>query len=84
MNKVDTNKLSLPQRVYLVGIGGVSMSGIAEHLHAKGHHVCGSDRTPNDYTKRLEKLGIDVQMESASVSGFDLVVKTSAVKDDHK
>ena len=83
MNKVDTNKLSLPQRVYLVGIGGVSMSGIAEHLHAKGHHVCGSDRTPNDYTKRLQKLGIDVQRESASVSGFDLVVKTSAVKDDH-
>ena len=83
MNKIDTNKLSLPQHVYLVGIGGVSMSGIAEHLHAKGHHVCGSDRTPNDYTKRLQSLGVDVQRESASVAGFDLVVKTSAVKNDH-
>lgn len=84
MNKIDTNKLSLPQRVYLVGIGGVSMSGIAEHLHLLGHHVCGSDRTPNDYTKRLQSLGVDVQRESESVAGFDLVVKTSAVKDDHK
>ncbi len=84
MNKIDTNKLSLPQRVYMVGIGGVSMSSIAEHLHLLGHHVCGSDRTPNDYTKRLQSLGVDVQRESASVAGFDLVVKTSAVKDDHK
>ena len=83
MNKIDTNKLSLPQHVYLVGIGGVSMSGIAEHLHLLGHHVCGSDRTPNDYTKRLQSLGVDVQRESASVAGFDLVVKTSAVKNDH-
>ena len=84
MNKVDTNKLSLPQNVYLVGIGGVSMSGIAEHLISKGHHVCGSDRTPNDYTKHLQSLGVQVQSESTSVAGFDLVVKTSAVKDDHK
>ena len=83
MNKIDTNKLHLPQRVYLVGIGGVSMSGIAEHLVSKGHHVCGSDRTPNDYTKRLQTLGVHVQTESASVAGFDLVVKTSAIKADH-
>ena len=84
MNKIDTNKLHLPQRVYMVGIGGVSMSGIAEHLRLLGHHVCGSDRTPNDYTKRLQTLGVQVQTESASVAGFDLVVKTSAIKDDHK
>ncbi len=83
MNKIDTNKLHLPQRVYMVGIGGVSMSGIAKHLRLLGHHVCGSDRTPNDYTSHLQSLGVQVQRESSSVAGFDLVVKTSAVKDDH-
>lgn len=83
MNKIDTNKLHLPQRVYMVGIGGVSMSGIAQHLHLLGHHVCGSDRTQNEYTAILQKLGVEIQGERASVAEYDLVVKTSAVKDDH-
>lgn len=76
-------KLCLPQNIYMVGIGGVSMSGIAEHLHNNGHHVQGSDKTASQYTQRLKDMGIVVDGENASVRGCDLVVKTSAVKDVH-
>lgn len=67
----------------MVGVGGVSMSGIAQHLHKLGYHLCGSDKTQNCYTQKLQQLGIDVQDESQSVEGFDLVVRTSAVKECH-
>lgn len=59
------------------------MSGIAQRLHALGHHVCGSDRVQNCYTQKLQQLGIDVQDENQSVEGFHLVVRTSAVKNNH-
>lgn len=75
--------ICLPHKIYMVGVGGVSMSGIAQHLHKLGYHVCGSDKTQNCYTQKLQRIGIDVQSESCSVKGFDLVVRTSAVKDNH-
>lgn len=59
------------------------MSGIAQHLVKNGHRVCGSDRTANEYTAKLQSIGVNVQSESASVKGYDLIVKTSAIKDDH-
>ncbi len=76
--------ISLSKKIYFVGIGGVSMSGLAQHLRNLGHCICGSDRLQNEYTARLQNLGVDVQSEDASVQGFQLVVKTSAVKDDHR
>lgn len=75
--------ICLPNKIYMVGIGGVSMSGIAQYLHALGRCVCGSDKVQNDYTQKLQRLGIDVQSESNSIEGVDSVIRTSAVKDDH-
>ena len=77
------SKICLPQNIYMVGIGGVSMSGIAQHLHNNGHHVQGSDKTASQYTQYLKDMGIVIQGENASVDGYDLVVKTSAIKDLH-
>ena len=59
------------------------MSGIAQHLLGLGHHICGSDKASSEFTAKLQSLGIQLQSESASVEGFDVVVKTSAVKEDH-
>ena len=59
------------------------MSGIAQHLLATGHIVGGSDRTTSAYTQMLQELGIEVQGESASVADYQLIVRTSAVKEDH-
>ena len=34
---------AIPERVHLVGVGGIHMSGIARILRARGHTVTGSD-----------------------------------------
>jgi UDP-N-acetylmuramate--alanine ligase len=72
--------------VYFIGIGGISMSGLAEILHCRGFQVSGSDLHPSDRTKYLESLGIPVyyshQKENISPD-INLVVYTAAVKEDN-
>jgi len=70
---------------YLIGIGGVSMSGIAKFLLAKGKVVAGSDAAVGDYTAELQKLGIKVSVGNVpeSVSAYDAVVYTDAVHEDN-
>ena len=40
MYQIDFNK---PQNVHFIGIGGISMSGLAEILLGRGFHITGSD-----------------------------------------
>lgn len=75
-----------PCRVYFVGIGGISMSGLAELLLREGFTVSGSDRNSSGLTRALEAKGIVVKYgESAShiTSDIDCAVLTSAIKDDN-
>lgn len=75
-----------PVSVYFIGIGGISMSGLAEILKDAGFQVAGSDRKASDITNTLENKGITVHIgEAASnISGhIDVVVLTSAVKEDN-
>ena len=67
-------------RVHFVGIGGVSMSALAELLAHRGCLISGSDRQASPLTQRLERLGIPIQIgHSASViDGADCVIYTSA------
>jgi len=72
--------------VHFIGIGGISMSGLAEILHNKGWLVTGSDSKASDITDHLEKLGIDVRIGQRAeniADGMDLVVYTAAVKPDN-
>jgi len=48
------------QRVYLVGIGGIGMSGLARYFHHLGCIVCGYDKTATDLTTDLHNEGIQV------------------------
>lgn len=48
------------QRVYLVGIGGIGMSGLARYFHHLGCIVCGYDKTATDLTNDLHNEGIQV------------------------
>lgn len=73
-----------PCRIYFVGIGGISMSGLAELLAQKGFTVSGSDRNSSDLTRALEAKGITVKYgESAShiTPNIDCAVLTSAVRE---
>ena len=40
-------------KIYMIGIGGVSMSAIAKHLLIKGFFVSGSDIQLNNFTNEL-------------------------------
>ena len=74
------------KHAHFIGIGGISMSGLAEILHNKGWLVTGSDTKPSDITARLESLGIRIvigQNAGNITEGIDLVVYTAAVKPDN-
>lgn len=79
--------LNTPCNIHFIGIGGVSMSGLAQILIDKGFRVSGSDREPSDYTKRLETLGAKVyygQRADNITSDIDVVVFTAAVHPDNE
>ncbi len=73
------------RRVHLVGIGGVSMSPLAEVLHSAGVIVTGSDQRESGTTERLRSLGISVTLGHLpeSVQGAECVIRTAAVHDEN-
>lgn len=75
------------RRIYFVGIGGISMSGLAELAKSRGQLVAGSDRSYNDRCVYLESLGIKIyQGHSADhITEFqpDAVVFTAAIPQDN-
>ena len=73
------------KRAHLVGIGGVSMSPLAEVLHGEGLIITGSDMKDSPTVERLRGMGIDVTIGHLpeSVQGKDLVIRTAAVHDDN-
>ena len=73
------------QRVHFIGIGGSGMAGIAEVLLNLGYGVSGSDLKAGAATARLAKLGASVRKGhgAANVKGADVVVVSSAVREDN-
>lgn len=73
------------RHVHFVGIGGAGMSGIAEVLNNLGFTVSGSDVSAGAVTERLTRQGIEVAVghDAAHVRDCDVVVKSSAVRDDN-
>lgn len=79
------------EAVYLIGIGGIGMSGLARYFAEHGKAVAGYDKTPTDLTKELESAGISVHfnddVEAIPASFKDasttLVIFTPAVPKDH-
>ncbi len=73
------------KNIHFVGIGGSGMSGIAEVLVNLGYNVSGSDLGSNAASQRLESLGARVTLGHAAenVAGADVVVTSTAVKEDN-
>ncbi len=73
------------KNIHFVGIGGSGMSGIAEVLLNLGYNVSGSDLGSNAASQRLESLGARVMLghSAANVAGADVVVTSTAVKEDN-
>ena len=75
-----------PCRVYFMGIGGVSMSGLAEILKKEGFTVSGSDARESAFTEQLSAKGITVyigQRRENLSSPVDYVVYTAAIHPDN-
>ena len=84
MYKIDYDN---PIKVHFIGIGGISMSGLAEILLDRGFTISGSDRAPSELTKILEDKGIKVyygQCAGNITDDIDLVVYTAAIREDNE
>ncbi len=74
------------KRGYLIGIGGVSMSPLAEVLQGEGLVISGSDMQHSANVVHLEGLGIRVNIGHHAENintGYDFVVRTAAARDDN-
>lgn len=75
-----------PCRIHFIGIGGISMSGLAQYLHNNGFKVTGSDSSNSLITAQLATLGIYIyngQRSSNLTSDIDVVVYTAAIPSDN-
>jgi UDP-N-acetylmuramate--alanine ligase len=69
-------------KLYFIGIGGISMSGLAKFLHEQGAEVCGSDLVENETINSLHKAGIKVfvpQKKENIDASYDEIIYTSAI-----
>ena len=83
MYKIDFEK---PIHIHFIGIGGISMSGLAEIILQEGFTVSGSDSKASDITAMLEKLGATItigQKAENITDSMDLIVYTAAIHKDN-
>ncbi len=79
MYKIDFQK---PIHIHFIGIGGISMSGLAEILLKEGFAVSGSDSKESPLTKKLESAGARIiygQKAENITADIDCVVYTAAI-----
>ena len=70
-------------KIHMIGIGGVSMSGIAEILNNLGITVTGSDMSQSIITDKLIENGLDVTIghNLENVSKADCIIYSAAIKE---
>ena len=81
-----SNYMSPGRKGYLIGIGGVSMSSLAEVLLGMGIAVCGSDSNRSRNVTSLEAKGIHIEIGHRAENipaDTDFVVRTAAVRDEN-
>lgn len=82
---MDTQILDLSnyKHIHLIGIGGISMSAIAETLHNWNYTVTGSDLNRSEITDNLNKHGIPTVIghDLENSKKADLIVYSAAISD---
>ena len=73
------------KRIHMIGIGGSSMSGLAEMLMDQGYRVTGSDRDEGYLIHHVREKGGQVMIghRAENVHGADLVVYSAAIRPDN-
>lgn len=83
MYQIDFNH---PIHIHFIGIGGISMSGLAEILLAEGFTISGSDMKHSALTDMLEHKGVSIFYRHAAsnlTDDIDLAVYTAAIRQDN-
>jgi UDP-N-acetylmuramate--alanine ligase len=83
MYTIDFKK---PIHLHFIGIGGISMSGLAEILLKEGFTISGSDAKESSLTKKLTALGANISYPQSAANitdDIDAVVYTAAIGADN-
>ncbi len=87
MDTLNIKNIFPYKKLYFIGIGGISMSGLCEILLSEGdYNILGSDNNNSELIQNLIKKGVTVyigQNENNITSDIDLVIYTAAIKDDN-
>ncbi|MBP5180653.1 MAG: UDP-N-acetylmuramate--L-alanine ligase [Clostridiales bacterium] len=88
MSDLKLDELKINSKIYFVGIGGISMSGLALLTKGYGFTVGGSDNHPSERTQMLADQGITIynSQEAKNIDEFepDYIVKTAAILPHNK
>ena len=78
---INLEELKQYKRIHMLGIGGTSMSGIAEILKQWGFYVTGSDANDSELLEKLKSNNIPVTIghDLDSLRKADLVVYSAAI-----
>lgn len=81
MEKLKINSLNNIKSIHFIGIGGISMSGLAKYCLKRNIIVSGSDLKRSNILKDLEKKGVKISYEHKpkNLQNPDLIVFTSAI-----
>ena len=73
------------ERCHLVGIGGVSMSPLAEVLRVMGVSITGSDMNDSPSVEHLRSIGIDVTVghSADNIRGAGFLIRTAAAREEN-
>jgi UDP-N-acetylmuramate--alanine ligase len=71
--------------VHFIGIGGSGLSAIARLLKESGYTVTGSDQSLSPFAVELQNLGVQIYIghHPRNISGAEIVIRSSAIKDDN-
>ncbi len=85
MQKFKLELLKAGAHVHFIGIGGISMSALAEILCKSGFIVSGSDLRQSSLTNKLQKMGVTFYLGHAeeNIAGAELIVHTAAINESN-
>jgi len=74
------------KKIHFIGIGGVSMSGIALLLCKSGYQISGSDRSETKYLEHLRDNNVEIHIgqKAENITDQDLFVYTDAIAEDNE
>ncbi len=85
MNDFHLSDLNKNAKIHFIGVGGISMSGLAHICLQEGYTVSGSDAGSSPILAQLAQDGAVIYKghDAENCVGADLVVYTAAIKDDN-